>query len=143
LPEGEYLNKYNDVHARLMSATQEVEGITSLIQGSARSAEASDAKAELIHEKECSEVSLPEPTSEPESPQLDASMPRAPWNIGRLLRLVGILICMVGTIFAVLLPPCEVGGESVGYHFLFQGAGYGQRAYNFIDWGKMFDSIFY
>lgn len=135
LPEGEYINKYNDVHARLVSATQEVEAITSLIQGRAGLVEASDAKASLVHEKEYSEVSLPEPAPEPESLQIDASMPRAPWNTGRLLMGAGILICVLGTIVAVLIPPCKVGGASVGYHFIFQYAGHGLRAYNLINVG--------
>jgi len=71
--------------------------------------------------------------SERESRQINVSLPRLGWNQGRLLKALGISLCVVGTIVAVLFVPCEVLGTSAGYHFIFEDAGYGLHSYNFIN----------
>lgn len=131
LPDNEYLEKYNDLKSKMTRAIQEVETTSALLESA--EVEAYADKPMLSYEQEQPEVSLPLPAPSPEAPQLYISMPRAAWNFGTLLRRLGLLICVVGTIVAVLFPPCKAAGVSVGYHFLFQSAGYGLRAYNLIN----------
>jgi hypothetical protein len=68
-----------------------------------------------------------------EGPQLELTVPRVEWDWGRLLRRLGILICVVGTIVAVLFVPCQVLGTTVGWHPIWEDTGFGTRAYSFIN----------
>ena len=46
---------------------------------------------------------------------------------------LGILVCVVGSIVAVLFIPCKVLGTHAGWHFIFSEAGFGARSYELID----------
>jgi len=46
---------------------------------------------------------------------------------------VGIRICVVGSLIAILFIPCKVMGTNVGWHFILSDAGFGMESYRFID----------
>jgi len=55
---------------------------------------------------------------------------------------LGLAICFVGTIFAFLYVPCQVFGQSVGWHFVFEEAGFGAKTFDFINWPILLTELF-
>ena len=49
------------------------------------------------------------------------------------MKILGILICLFGTIGAILFVPCQFLGTNVGWHFILEDEGSGLHAYNFIN----------
>ncbi|MCD6318988.1 hypothetical protein J7M02_07985 [Candidatus Aerophobetes bacterium] len=49
------------------------------------------------------------------------------------MKFVGIGICIVGSLIAILFVPCKFLGMSAGWHFIFSEAGEGMKVYQFID----------
>ena len=50
---------------------------------------------------------------------------------------LGILICIAGTIGAILFPPLQLLGIRGGWSFILADQGFGTRSYNFIDTGTL------
>ena len=49
------------------------------------------------------------------------------------MKKLGIAICVVGTICAILYPPLEFLGISGGWDFIWADQGFGARSFNLID----------
>lgn len=46
---------------------------------------------------------------------------------------LGIGICIIGSIIAILLVPCQFLGINAGWHFIFDDAGFGMKNYQLIN----------
>jgi len=49
------------------------------------------------------------------------------------LSVLGIIICLIGTVIAILFAPCKVMDIGVGWHFILGDAGMGLKYYQLID----------
>ncbi|MBA7497508.1 hypothetical protein ES704_00236 [subsurface metagenome] len=50
---------------------------------------------------------------------------------------LGIGICIIGSIIAILYIPCQFLGIGAGWHFILGNAGYGMKNYQFINTGLL------
>jgi hypothetical protein len=50
---------------------------------------------------------------------------------------IGVVICVVGTIGAILHPPLELRGIGVGWGFILADQGFGTYSYDFINMGTL------
>jgi len=55
---------------------------------------------------------------------------------------LGIGICIIGSIIAILFVPCQFLGIGAGWHFILGDAGYGMKNYQFINFGLLFLELF-
>ena len=68
------------------------------------------------------------------------SMP-SPGGEGGVSTPLGIVVCVVGTLLALLFVPCQFLGQSGGWRFVFGDAGFGYQNYQFIDKGLLFGEL--
>ena len=50
---------------------------------------------------------------------------------------LGIGICIIGSIIAILFVPCQFLGINAGWHFIFDDAGFGMKNYQLINTGYL------
>jgi len=50
---------------------------------------------------------------------------------------LGIGICIIGSIIAILYVPCQFLGIGAGWHFILGNAGYGMKNYQLINTGLL------
>lgn len=50
---------------------------------------------------------------------------------------LGIGICIIGSIVAILYVPCQFLGINAGWHFIFGDSGLGMKNYQFINFGLL------
>lgn len=50
---------------------------------------------------------------------------------------LGIGICIIGSIIAILYVPCQFLGISAGWHFILGNAGFGMKNYQLINTGLL------
>ena len=50
---------------------------------------------------------------------------------------LGVGICIIGSIIAILFVPCQVLGINGGWHFILGDAGLGMKNYQFINFGLL------
>ena len=53
------------------------------------------------------------------------------------MRDLGIGICIIGSIIAILYVPCQFLGIGAGWHFILGNAGYGMKNYQLINTGLL------
>ena len=54
---------------------------------------------------------------------------------------LGLAVCVVGTLLALLFVPCQFLGQSAGWRFVAGDAGVGYQNYQFIDKGLLFGEL--
>jgi len=50
---------------------------------------------------------------------------------------LGIGICIIGSIIAILFVPCQFLGINAGWYFILGNAGYGMKNYQLINFGLL------
>ena len=50
---------------------------------------------------------------------------------------LGVGICIIGSIIAILFVPCQLLGINAGWHFILGNAGYGMKNYQLINTGYL------
>ena len=55
----------------------------------------------------------------------------------KIIKVLGIFICVVGTIVAIIYPPVSLLGINLGWDFIWADQGFGTYTYNFINAGYL------